>query len=181
VKKPNWNNCSTEVLWKFVATHLSRQGIDTVLVGGAVVTIYSEGAYPSDGLDLVQLNHLSQDLPKAMSEIGFELKDNRHYQHPHCKHLFLEFSSGPIGIGNDTRISPDEMRVDGTVIKIFSPTDCIRDRLASTIHFNAMECLDQAILVAKNQPFNDSRIKKWCASEGSPETYKEFKSRLQQF
>jgi hypothetical protein len=38
-------NCKEEELWKYVAVHLKKHNIDTILVGGAVVSIYSEGAY----------------------------------------------------------------------------------------------------------------------------------------
>jgi 3-deoxy-D-manno-octulosonic-acid transferase len=30
--------CSEEELWYYIASHLKRKGIDTVLVGGAVVS-----------------------------------------------------------------------------------------------------------------------------------------------
>lgn len=95
MKEPNWKTCTEEDLWRYVATHLEKNGIRTILVGGAVVAIYS-------------------------------------------------------------------------------PTDCIRDRLASYIHFKARDCLDQAILVALNHPFNAKRVKEWCSQEGAPEAYEEF-------
>jgi hypothetical protein len=45
--KINFKTCTEEDLWKYVATHLKSKGIDTILVGGAVVSIYSAGAYKS--------------------------------------------------------------------------------------------------------------------------------------
>ena len=45
--------CSEEDLWKYVAVHLKKKGIDTILVGGAVVSIYSHGVYKSGDLDFV--------------------------------------------------------------------------------------------------------------------------------
>lgn len=51
--KIDFKTCTEEELWKFVATHLKKKGIDTVLVGGAVVSIYSDGAYKSGDLDFV--------------------------------------------------------------------------------------------------------------------------------
>lgn len=36
-----------EELWKFVAIHLKKHNVDTILVGGAVVSIYSDGVYES--------------------------------------------------------------------------------------------------------------------------------------
>jgi len=78
-----------------------------------------------------------------MAEIGFE-KRHRHYAHPECPHLFVEFVSGPIGIGGDTRIVPREVEVDGITIKILSPTDCVRDRLVGFIHYGARDLMNQA-------------------------------------
>lgn len=47
----NFASCTEEELWKYVASHLSKKGIDTVLVGGAVAAIYSNGLYRSGDLD----------------------------------------------------------------------------------------------------------------------------------
>jgi hypothetical protein len=178
MKEPNWESCTEEELWKYVATHLAANGIDTILVGGAVVAVYSEGAYRSGDLDLVLLSYLNDKLPEVMSKMGFKVSQSRHYSHPKCKHLIVDFASGPPGIGDDYKIKPAEVKSEGKIIKLYSPTDCIRDRLASYIHFNALECLDQAILVAKKHPFDRTKVKRWCEAEGSPESYKEFERLL---
>lgn len=136
--------CTEEELWKLVGTHLANNGLDAVLVGGAVVSIYSEGAYRSGDLDFIIRSFFKDSLPRLMNEIGFE-KKGRHYVHPECKHLFVEFPPGPLEIGDDQDINPREEVVDGTSIKILSPTDCIKDRLATYIHFEAQEGLDQAV------------------------------------
>ncbi|MFZ4715448.1 MAG: hypothetical protein ACOYL6_17115 [Bacteriovoracaceae bacterium] len=163
----NLKTCSEKELWEYVAVHLKKKGIDTVLVGGAVVSIYSNGAFRSGDLDFVKTSILVTKLEKTMNELGFK-KRGRHYVHPDCKHLFVEFPGGPpLGIGEDNTIIPDEVEVNGTIIKIFSPTDCVKDRLASYIHFKAPEGLDQAVLVAKNQDVNLASIKKWCKGKSS--------------
>lgn len=178
MKEPHWDFCTEEELWKYVAAHLLSAGIDTILVGGAVVSIYTEGAYRSGDLDFVLLGLLNQKLPEVMKSIGFEVREGRHYQHPKCKHLFVEFCSGPPGIGEDHQIKPAVVKVEGQNIKIYSPTDCIRDRLASYIHFKAPECLDQAVMVAKKHPFDLKKVRKWCESEGGKTQFEEFQSLL---
>jgi hypothetical protein len=180
MKELNWKTCTEEELWKYVASHLSLNGIDTILVGGAVAAIYSEGAYRSGDLDLVIMNYLSESLPGLMKEIGFEKTQSRHFSHPKCKHLIVEFSRSPAAIGDDYKIEPRKVTVNHTVIRIYSPTDCIRDRLASYIHFKARDCMDQAILVAERQSFNLGKIEAWCKSEKAPEAFIEFKNRLKQ-
>lgn len=176
--KINLSKCTEKELWQYVAVHLKKRGIDTVLVGGAVVSIYTDGAYQSGDLDFVKLDLFTSKLEPAMNEIGF-VKQGRHYVHPECKHLFVEFPGGPpLGIGEDNSIVAAEEKIDGEIIKIYSPTDCVKDRLANYIYYKADECLDQAILVAKNHPVKLKEIKKWCEGENSAETFIEFKKKL---
>ena len=73
---------------------------------------------------------------------------------------------GPLGIGEDTEIEPARERQGDVELKLLSPTDCVRDRLASYIHFRARECLDQAALVAGAQDVDWNRIETWCRGEG---------------
>lgn len=171
--KINFNTCNEKELWEYVALHLKKNGIDTVLVGGAVVSIYSQGAYQSGDLDLIKTSMFVSNLDEVMKDLGFK-RHGRHFVHPDCKQLFIEFPSGPLGIGEDHHLIPDEITVEGTVIKILSPTDCVKDRLASYIHFNAREGLDQAVLVAQSADVNLSKVKKWCKEEGFPTAFDEF-------
>ncbi len=143
------------------------------MVGGAVVSIYTNGAYQSGDLDFVKLDLFTGKLEEAMSEIGFK-KHGRHYIHPECKHLLVEFPGGPpLAVGEDNSIVPAELIVEGEIIKIYSPTDCVKDRLASYIHFKAPECLDQAILVARIHPVKLKEIRLWCKKEGSEKSFED--------
>ncbi|MGB0452743.1 MAG: hypothetical protein ACPGJV_03440 [Bacteriovoracaceae bacterium] len=175
--KIDFSTVTEEGLWRFVGKHLSDSGFDAVLVGGAVVSVYSEGAYESGDLDFVIQNLSKERLPEVMKEIGF-LKKGKEYRHPHCAHLFVEFPSGPLGIGEDYDIRPREEMVDGSIIKILSPTDSIKDRLASYIYFKDREGMDQAVLIAKSQPFNRSSVKRWCQGERREDVYKDFIKRF---
>ena len=175
----NFKTCTEEELWKYVAVHLKKHDIDTVLVGGGVVSIYTDGAYKSGDLDFVKLDLFTTGLPEAMEKIGFEKKGGRHYVHEDCKHLFIEFPGGPpLGIGEDNEIVPDEVEVEGEFIKIFSPTDCVKDRLASFIHFKSLECLDQAVMVAKRHPVKFKEIEQWCMGEKGQKEWEEFLIKL---
>lgn len=168
--EPRWEAATEEEVWKFVAWHLAKNGIQTILVGGAVAAIYSDGIYKSGDLDFVLKTYTADVIPKVMESIGFKQSVGRHYIHPKCE-KYIEFLFGPAGIGDDVKIKPDEVKINGQTLFIYSPTDCIRDRLASYIHFKARECLDQAVLVADRFPFNHKKVKDWCASEGAPEAY----------
>jgi hypothetical protein len=177
VKEPQWQDCTEEEIWKYVGWHLAKNGIQTILVGGAVAAIYSEGIYRSGDLDFILKTYAEDNLPKVMESIGFKRARGRHFVHPKCA-LFVEFVTGPPGIGDDIQIKPDERNVEGQTLYIYSPTDCIRDRLASYIHFRARECLDQAALVAQRVPFNRKKVKDWCAAEGAPHAYDELMKKL---
>lgn len=178
MKKPDLRNCSEEELWKFVGYHLSEAGIESVLVGGAVVAVYSKGAYRSGDLDFVAGAGARPRIQEILESLGFKSVRGRHFEHPDCPHLIIEFPPGPVSIGDDHQIKPAEVKVEGRVLKILSPTDCIRDRLASYIHFNARECLDQAVLVAKSQSFDLEVVRKWCVSEGARPAFEEFRRRV---
>jgi len=173
------STCSVEEFWHFVAGHLESRGIGVVLVGGAVVSVYSNDAYRSGDLDFVrEALFVRQDVEGAMAEIGFARK-SRHYVHPQCKHLFVEFVSGPGGIGEDTNVVPREVEAAGVALKILSPTDCVRDRLAGFIHYGTRDHMDQALLVASRHSIDWRKIERWAAGEGpgGSEAYAEFRRR----
>jgi len=176
--KIDLSNCTEEELWKYVASHLKTQGIDTVLVGGAVVSIYTDGAYQSGDLDLILTNFFVKNVPAVMKQIGFERKGGRHYVHPECSHLYIEFPTGPLEIGDDVQVTPTEVEVDGTVIKILSPTDCVKDRLATYIYFKDRVGIEQALMVARKHPVNLESIRVWCEKENAPECFDEFLASL---
>lgn len=177
MKEPHWETATEDQIWKFVGWHLAKNGIDTILVGGAVAAIYSEGIYKSGDLDFVLKTYIESKLTEVMASIGFKRPTGRHYIHPKCK-IFVEFMHGPVGIGDDIKIQPDIKTIEGQKLYIYSPTDCIRDRLASYIHFKARECLDQAALVAKKFPFNQKKVKDWCTTEGAPQAYDELMKKV---
>ena len=87
------SKCSETDLWHHVAVHLEARGIGVVLVGGAVVAVYTEGAYRSGDLDFVPESLFEERIDTCMQEIGFHRR-GRHYEHPDCRHLFVEFVSG---------------------------------------------------------------------------------------
>jgi ABC-type transport system substrate-binding protein len=169
MKEPKWRTCTEKDLWEYVAWFLGKNGINTVLVGGSVVSIYSNGAYTSGDLDIViesyQISH--KQIEEILAKINFSKTGTKNYfKHPECDHILIEFMSPPVSIGEDYNIKPNSIEVDKVIIKILSPTDCIKDRLGSYIYFKARECLDQAVLVAKAQPYSKNSIKKWCENEG---------------
>lgn len=108
-----------------------------------------------------------------VARIGFT-RLGMYYRNPKRNDLIIQFVSGPPGIGSDYAIKPREVKVDGQILKIFTPTDCIRDRLAAYIYDRSRDNFDRAVLVALRQPYEAKKIKKWLEAEGYGHVYNEF-------
>jgi len=116
MKEPDWKQCTEEELWRYVAWHLEGAGIRTVLVGGAVVAIHTEGLYCSGDLDIIADDFDRERLAVVLADIGFVPGKSRYFKHPECGHLFLEFPRGPVEIGDECPVTPDEIEVEGRTI-----------------------------------------------------------------
>ncbi len=176
--------CTTEQLWKFVSTHLEKKGFDVVLVGGAVVSIYSQGMYVSGDLDFIVRSLNKRELPEALKEIGFERTQQRYYRHPDCTQFYLEFPTGPIEIAGSYDVEPATQEVEKTVVKILSPTDCVLDRLEQYFvgeygkPHGEKKLFEQAVLVARNQPTDLKRIEDFCRKERKSDAFREFLEKI---
>lgn len=180
MREPDWKICSEEELWRYVAWHLEGEGIRSILVGGAVVAIYTKGLYRSGDLDMVPDDMGREGLERALAKIGFEPTSSRYFKHPECQHLFLEFPRGPVEIGEQYPVTPAEVSLEGRTIRLLSPTDSVKDRLAGYIHWKSRANFDQAVLICRSQQAHVDLedVRKWCATEGGTEAFKELASRL---
>ena len=180
MKEPTWDECSADELWRYVAWHLEDAGIHSVLVGGAVVSIYTEGLYVSGDLDIVTDGTARSKLEEVLKGIGFEPSRSRYYKHPQCKHLYLEFPPGPVEIGEEAPIDPHEIEVEGKTLRLLSPTDSVKDRLAGYIHFGSRPNFDQAVLICQRQEprVNLNAVRKWCEREGHLPAFEELRDYL---
>ncbi|WP_227021317.1 hypothetical protein [Oceaniferula marina] len=155
-------------------------GIYSVLVGGAVVAIYTEGLYRSGDLDIVPDDFQRKKLGHTLEGLGFRTGKGRYYEHPLCKHLVVEFPKGPVELGEEHPVIADEIEYQGKTIRLLSPTDCVKDRLASYIHWGTRDCFDQAVLVCQRQSerVDLENLRKWCDSEGGSYAYEELLKQL---
>ena len=64
------------------------------------------------------------------------------------------------------------------VVRIISPTDSVKDRLAAFYHWKDLQSLEQAILVASSNLVDLKSIKTWLKREEKSSEFKEFKQRL---
>jgi len=161
----------------YIATHLRSRGIDVVLSGGSCVTIYSKGKYVSQDLDFIDTRFARIDeIRVAMLEIGFT-PENRYFTHTEADYL-VEFPRGPLSVGKEPVGSINEIQFSTGLLRILSPTDCVKDRLAGYYHWNDLQSLEQAVLVARAHKVDVREIARWSRAEGMADAYSRIKKRL---
>jgi hypothetical protein len=72
----------------------------------------------------------------------------------------------------------DEIKLTTGVLKIVSPTDCVKDRLAAYYHWNDLQCLEQAVLVGHAHPIDLRELRRWSVGEGKGREFSSIESRL---
>jgi DNA polymerase III sliding clamp (beta) subunit (PCNA family) len=177
---PDWKCCTEEQLWRYVAWHLENAGIGSVLVGGAAVTIHTEGHYRTTNLDMVPDDLSRRKLPEMLRTLGFAAQRNRDFVHPGCLHLSIRFPMAPVEIGGDLPGEPDEVEVHGRRLHVLSPSDCVKDRLADYVHRRSRTYFDQAVLVCQHQPgrVDLGQVERWCEAQGATAAFEELKRHL---
>lgn len=165
-------------LGAYVQSHLGEKGIDVVLSGGAAVAIYTSGKYVSRDLDLVNRYSVKHTIISvAMQELGFT-KKGRHFVHPDSEFI-VEFPPGPLSIGEELIRNIDEIDTDTGILRVISPTDCVKDRLAWYYHFGDMQCLSQAILVSNGYRIDIEDIRRWSEGDGKLSDFEEIRHQLE--
>lgn len=163
-KKLNFKKVTLEELAAIVSNQLREKGIDSILVGGACVSIYSHNRYQSYDLDFVTYEDMKK-VTAALNELGFQ-KDGKYFSHPKCKY-FIEFVSPPVSIGNEPIHHFAYHQTSLGTIKMLNPTDSVKDRLAGFYHWDDRQSLDQAITLCKEIPqaIDLREIKRWSKKE----------------
>jgi len=162
-----------------VSSECQKNNISVVLSGGSCVSIYSEEKYVSMALDFVNAGFTKREyIRNLMESLGFHAK-HRYFEHPDID-LLIEFPPGPLGVGEEPVKQIDEIKTSAGILRIISPTDCVKDRLTWFYHDNDLQCLDQAIIVAQNNQVDIKEIERWSAVEGKSELFEEIRQQLEQ-
>ena len=159
-----------------VCEGLKAAGLDAFLSGGAVVSIYTNNRYESFDLDFVSLSDRTK-IKRVMESLDFVQDAGRHFVHPNSK-FYVEFPGSAVLVGESPITEFNELKVKGHVLKLLTPTDCVKDRLAAYYHWNDRQGLDQAVWVAQAQPVKLTEVKKWSTNEGNLKKYEEFETAL---
>jgi hypothetical protein len=163
----------------FISSHLKRNNIDVVLSGGSCVSIYTENKYASLDLDFIEFGSVSRrKLKRVLSEIGFSEKDR--YFISQETDIFLEFPSGPLSVGGEPIREINTLIFPTGELRIISPTDCVKDRLAAYYYWRDKQSLEQAILVAKENKIDLNELERWSRVEGKISAFREIKKRFEE-
>jgi hypothetical protein len=71
------------------------------------------------------------------------------------------------------------MKFETGILRIISPTDCVKDRLAAYFYWDDRQCLEQGVLVAKDNEIDLDEIERWSKQEGKLGEFLEIKKRLE--
>ncbi len=162
----------------FISSAFQKADIDVVLSGGSCVSIYSDEQYVSMDLNFVNAMFTKRNRIKSVMEsLGFK-EENRYFCHLDTN-LLIEFPPGPLGVGEEPVKQVDEIKTKTGILRIISPTDCVKDRLTWYYHDGDIECLRQAILVTKHNAINLKEIERWSKGEGEIEQFKQIRRKLE--
>ena len=90
----------------------------------------------------------------------------------------MEFPPGPLTIGYEPVKRVDDIEFSTGLLRIISPTDCVKDRLAGYYHWGDRQSLEQALLVAHDQDVDLEEIRRWSETEGKLDEFEKIKNRL---
>jgi hypothetical protein len=170
--KIDWRGIDIKDLAALVSITLKENGIDAFFNDTATTEIYTKNRYLSSDLDFVSYASLKEIIP-VMKKIGFMRESSRHFVRKDCP-FFIEFVSPPASIGSMPVKKRGEIETGHGVLVLFTPTDCVKDRLAAYYHWNDPQSLEQALMVAREQEVNLREIRQWSIKEGYEEKHKIF-------
>ena len=168
---------SVKELAAYISNYLRQNDIEVVLTGGTCVSIYTKNKYVSLDLDFVLTGYIdTKRIKELLKRIGFREK-GRHFKHKDTE-FFIEFISPPLSVGEEPVKEIFEMKVRKHLLKLLSPTDCVKDRLSAFYHWNDRQSLSQALMVCKEQKVNLNELKRWSKNEGMTDRFLDFKKEL---
>ena len=154
---------------------LKNNGINATLVGGACVCIYSHNRYQSSDLDFATYAEL-KPIEKVLAKLGFK-RVGRQFFHDECPYI-IDFVNPPISVGHESIHTFSTLTSAAGTLQLLSPTDCVKDRLASFFHWNDAQALEQALMVAEDHSIDLKDLKRWAEEEGFVLKLQEFLQRL---
>jgi len=176
----NVRGMSLAALAARICDHCRKEGIDVVLSGGACVSIYTRNRNISYDLDFVLSTAVSRKrLNAVMEPLGY-VEDGRHFRHPETPFL-VEFLLPPLSVGAEPVREIREIKRGSSILRLLSPTDCVKDRLAAFYHWNDRQSLDQAVLVSRGADVDMDEVRRWSRREGMTSRFRQFEKEMKRF
>lgn len=141
-----------------------------------VVSIYTNNRYQSFDLDFISFAD-KRKIKVAMESIGFRQDKGRHFIHPNSD-FFVEFPGTAVVVGDQPVREFSTIEYPEGILKLLTPTDSVKDRLAAFYHWNDPQALQQAVWITESQPVNLSSVRKWSEKEGMLQKYSEFTEKI---
>jgi predicted nucleotidyltransferase len=127
-----------------ISSAFEKKGIQTVLVGGAVVEYYTAGGYTTADIDMILPPLEKEEIETVMKELGFErFEDYRHWLHPDIP-VPVEFPPGPLQVGHLLIQEVNEIEVEKIRLKILKVEDILLDRLIMAQEWKDLQAQIQA-------------------------------------
>jgi len=127
-----------------ISSAFEKKGIQTVLVGGAVVEYYTAGGYTTADIDMILPPLGKEEIETVMKELGFErFEDYRHWLHPDIP-VPVEFPPGPLQVGHLLIHEVNEIEVEKIKLKILKVEDILLDRLIMAQEWKDLQAQIQA-------------------------------------
>lgn len=174
--KIDWQKIRIKELAALISEKLRGEGVDSILVGGACVSIYTNNKYKSFDLDFVT-HAVIKEVTTLLAELGFQRESSRHFIRHDCP-FFIEFVAPPAAVGKEPLKGEKKLKTKFGTIVLMTPTDSVKDRLAAYYHWNDQQALEQAIMVAESQKINFHEVKRWSEKEGHIGKYRQLIKRL---
>ncbi len=173
----NIHQMSPSELAAYIQDRLRAHDIQVVLSGGSAVAFYSANQYVSKDINLINARFAKRkEIKSAMAGIGFQ-EHGRYFIHPESDQL-IEFPDGPLSVGEEPVKEISEFTLSTGILRIISPTDCVKDRLCAFYFWGDRQALAQAILVAESQTIDLAEIERWSNVERKAQEFQVFKKML---
>ncbi|HEY8296858.1 MAG TPA: hypothetical protein VIG32_02420 [Candidatus Baltobacteraceae bacterium] len=160
---------------------LEARGITAILTGGSAASVYAPHAYASHDADFVLPgDEPLEDAGGALLSIGFKRDGkSRIFVHPDTS-FTIDFPRGPLAVGGDYVHETATITNAETTLRLLSPVDCVRDRLAHFYHWDDFTALNAAVAVAVAyiDTIDMDLLHTWSKREDSLAKFTEFERRV---
>lgn len=161
----------------YISDYLRKNGVDTVLSGGACVSIYTNNKFISLDLDFVLRSYIDfKKIENLLDNIGFQGKE-MYFEHEDTEYS-VQILAPPLSVGDEPVKKIASIRKGNRVLKLLSPTDCVKDRLAGYYYWNDKQNFEQAISICRNNSVDLREVERWSKNEGMENKFEIFKRHL---